>query len=236
VTLFLGIAAVAVLWWIMNSFAHANPARVITALKIFGGMLTLGAAVLLGMRGRIEMALLFGSLGAWLLGWGNFRVPGFGGPAQPSPGGMSRVRSILIEMELDHDTGEMNGSVLAGTLAGQRLGVLDLAQLQHLLSECRSDDPDGARLIEAYLDRRFPDWRVTGRDDEQAQSAPRQTSGTMTEEEACQILAIGPGASLDEIRQAHRRLMKRLHPDQGGSTYLAARVNQAKEVLLKRQR
>jgi len=235
VTLFLGIAAVIVLWWLLNSFAHANPARLARALRIFGGSLALGVAVLLGLRGRIDMALLFGSLGAWLLGWGSFRIPGFGGQAQPTPGGMSRVRSTSVEMELDHDTGEMNGTVLVGAFAGQRLSALDLAQLQHLLRECGSDDPDGVRLLEAYLDRRFPDWRMTARDDEQTQAGPRPSSGIMTEEEARQILDIRPGAGPEEIRQAYRKLMKKLHPDQGGSAYLAARVNQAKDVLLKRR-
>jgi hypothetical protein len=234
VTLFLGIAAVALLWLILNGFAQANPARLARAIRIVSGILAVGAAVLLGLRGRIDMALLFGSLGAWLLGWGNFRVPGFGGQAQPTPGGTSRVRSTMIEMELDHETGEMDGAVLAGAFAGQRLSALDLVQLRHLLTECRSDDPDGLRLLEAYLDRRFPDWRMATQDNEETQSGARASSGAMTEEEAYQILDIEPGAGPDEIRQAYRNLMKRLHPDQGGSAYLAARVNQAKEVLLRR--
>nr|WP_205790276.1 DnaJ domain-containing protein [Microvirga makkahensis] len=219
----------------MNGFAHANTARLAKTIRIVGGILILGAAVLLGLRGRIDMALLLGSVGAWLLGWGSFRLPGLGGHSQPTSGGTSRVRSASIEMELDHDTGDMNGTVLAGTFAGQGLSTLDLAQLQHLLRECGSDDPDGVRLLEAYLDRRFPDWRTRTREDEQTQAGPRPSSGTMTEEEACQILDIRPGADAEEIRQAYRNLMKKLHPDQGGSAYLAARVNQAKDVLLKRQ-
>jgi hypothetical protein len=139
-------------------------------------------------------------------------------------------------MELDHDTGEMDGSVLAATFAGRRLNSLDEASLQQLLNECRAGDPDGVRLLEAYLDRRYPHWRSAAHDEEQVRAESKVSSGAMTEEEAYQILGLQPGASLDEIRQAHRALMKKLHPDQGGSTYLAARVNQAKELLLRRHR
>jgi hypothetical protein len=236
VTLLYGIAAVAVLWWFLKNFAHANTAALAKAVRVAGGILALGAAGVLGLRGRIDLALLLGGLGAWLLGWSGFRIPGLGGRAPRAPGSVSRVRSAMIEMELDHDTGEMGGSVLAGAFAGQRLESFDEASLQHLLTECRAGDPDGVRLLEAYLDRRFPRWRETSHGNEGAQPGARSPSDAMTEEEAYQVLGLQPGASLDEIRLAHRTLMKKLHPDQGGSTYLAARVNQAKEILLSRKR
>ena len=136
-------------------------------------------------------------------------------------------------MTLDHDTGEMEGCVLAGGFEGQRLRSMDEARLQDLLAECRVSDPDGVRLLEAYLDRRFPHWREHAQAEEPPQADTPSPSGAMTPEEAYRILDLHPGASPDEIRQAHRTLMKKLHPDQGGSTYLAARVNQAKDVLLK---
>nr|WP_230531571.1 DnaJ domain-containing protein [Microvirga roseola] len=229
-----GIAAVALLLWILNSFTQANTAALAKVLKIVGGIAALGLAALFGLRGRLELAFLIGGFGAWLLGWSGFGIPGFGRGSQKSAGSVSRVRSALIEMELDHDTGDMDGSVLAGAFSGRRLSALGEAELQALLAECQAGDPDGGRLLEAYLDRRFPQWRGGAGTEEQAETPPRPSSGAMSQEEAYQVLGIEPGADPDAIRQAHRDLMKKLHPDQGGSTYLASRVNQAKEVLLDR--
>jgi DnaJ-domain-containing protein 1 len=141
----------------------------------------------------------------------------------------------MIEMELDHDTGAMNGTVLAGAFAGSALNDMSEEALRRLHTECVRSDGDGVRLLEAYLDRRFPSWREDAHHDAHARGAPPQT-GAMTEQEAYQILGLQPGASTDDVRRAHRTLMKKLHPDQGGSTYLAARVNQAKEILLDRHR
>jgi hypothetical protein len=229
-----GIAAVTVLWFFLSNFAHANPAAIAKFLKVIGGVVAVGIAGLLAIRGRMDMALLIGSLGAWLLGWSRLTFPDLGKRAPQASGSTSRVRSRLIEMTLDHESGEMEGSVLAGAFAGQQLGSLDEARLRDLLAECRASDPDGVRLLEAYLDRRFPHWREDAQNEEQPRAAAQPTSGVMTPEEAYRILDLQPGATPDQIRQAHRSLMKKLHPDQGGSTYLAARVNQAKDILLSR--
>jgi hypothetical protein len=230
-----GIAAVTVLWFFLSNFAHANPASLAKLLKVIGGIVALGIAGLLAIRGRIDIALLIGSLGAWLLGWSRFALLNLGKRAHPASGSTSRVRSRLIEMTLDHDTGEMDGSVLAGAFAGQQLGSLDEAHLRDLLTECQASDPDGVRLLEAYLDRRFPRWREDTRTEEPPRADARPASGVMTPEEAYQILDLRPGATPDEIRQAHRTLMKKLHPDQGGSTYLATCINQAKDILLRQR-
>jgi hypothetical protein len=236
ITLIYGVAAVAAVWWVSRFFASANPTLMAKRIKLIGGALALVAAAVLLVRGRFDMAFMLGGLAAWLFGWSGIRMPGFGGGATPSPGSVSRVRSPMIEMELDHDTGEMNGTVLAGVFAGRALADLDENGLRQVYEECRASDPDGRRLLEAYLDRRFAGWREHAQADANPGPGGRAQTGAMTEEEAYQILGVQPGAGPDEIRRAHRTLMMKLHPDQGGTTYLAARINEAKDVLLRRHR
>ena len=138
----------------------------------------------------------------------------------------------MIEMQLDHATGDLNGIVLAGPLEGRALDTLTRPDCLALYALARSDDPDGARLLETYLDRRFAGWREAT----QSQGDPRGSggAGAMTPEEAYQVLGLPQGAGAEDIARAHRALMKKLHPDHGGSTSLAARVNQAKDALLRR--
>ena len=193
-------------------------------------MLGLGAFV--GLRGNIEAGIAIGVFGLGLLGWGPFGAAGLFQRTQKSAGQVSRVRSTFVEMELDHDSGVMRGHILAGRHEGVALDTLDIATLTELISEF---DPESRALLAAYLDRREPSWREHAQDYAGAGRAAA-SSGKMTAEEAYQILGIQPGASAEEIGRAHRSLMKKLHPDQGGSTYLAARVNEAKDVLLRRHR
>ena len=85
-------------------------------------------------------------------------------------------------------------------------------------------------LLEAYLDRRFPDWRVHQRE---AEATPAADAVAMDEHTALEILGLAAGASEAEIKAAHRDLMARLHPDHGGSSYLAAQLNRARDYLLR---
>jgi hypothetical protein len=145
-----------------------------------------------------------------------------------SAGNRSEVQTAVIRMTLDHDSGVMYGTVLTGPLEGRELGNLSEQEFIELLRYCREQDQESARLLEAYLDKRFGDsWRQ----DDPGQTPPQQES-TMNREEALQILGLSAGASREEIIEAHRRLMQRLHPDRGGSDYLAAKINQAKDLLL----
>jgi hypothetical protein len=138
-------------------------------------------------------------------------------------------------MNLDHDTGTMEAPFCAARFAGMRLEELAPADLLALLRECRTEDEEGARLLEAYLDRVHPEWR-----DELAggpgmgRGNTRSTSGDMSVDEAYAILGLSPGADADAIKEAHHRLMVKLHPDHGGSDYLATKINRARDVLLHR--
>jgi hypothetical protein len=227
--LLLGLAALLILIWAMYGFARADPKKLVPAVKTGGGIGALAGATFLAARGQVGLAVPLGLLGLSLLGW----LPGaasFARRTQKTTGQVSRVRSAFIEMELDHDTGAMRGTILQGKHAGVPLEALDIATLAALAGEI---DDESRALLAAYLDRREPGWR----DDAQADAAagPGPARGAkMTEQEAYEILGLKAGAGAQEIGRAHRALMKKLHPDQGGSTYLAARVNEAKEVLLRR--
>ncbi|PTY38312.1 hypothetical protein BGP77_14875 [Saccharospirillum sp. MSK14-1] len=156
---------------------------------------------------------------------------------QSSTGGQrSRVAGEVVEMELDHDSGAMTGQVLTGPMAGRDLADLDQQEFLDLLSYCRQTDNDSARLLESYLDKRFGDaWRA---DDTvghtESEQAAAHHNGALSDAEAYEILGLEDGADRDAIIQAHRRLMQKLHPDHGGSAYLAARINAARAQLLDR--
>ncbi len=239
-TLIAGVVAVVVLYLLLQMFRAANPAVLARAIKIAGGVVALAVAAFTGLRGELAVAIPLGIFGAGLLGWVPFGTQGLGsigglfGRGEPHGSGQpSGVRSQLIEMILDHGSGPIAGRFVSGPNAGRSLEEFDLPQLTGMIGDF---DAESAALLESYLDRRFPAWRQ----DAQGNGAggQRRASGTgkMSEQEAYQILGLQPGASADDISRAHRTLMKKLHPDQGGSTYLAARINEAKEILLRRHR
>jgi hypothetical protein len=230
ITIMIGLVVLILLMWGLGLFAKADPKGLALGARRAGGVAALvGAAVLL-FRGNFAFALPLGITGFGLLGWGPWQ--GLARRTQRSSGQVSRVRSALLEMELDHDTGAMHGRIIVGPRAGTSLDALDVPAVIAMLSEV---DEESRSLLAAYLDRRDAGWRQNTDDGARARDV-RRPSGKMTEEEAYQILGVAPGASADEITRAHRSLMKKLHPDQGGSTYLAARVNEAKELLMRRHR
>lgn len=224
----LGIAALAVVLLALRAFARANPAWMARRMQIGAGAVALLAAGLLALRGLEFIAVPLAALGSWLL-WGSTSGP-WGGRPKKSPGQTSRITTDHLEMELDHDTGEMHGRVLKGLFKDRDIRSLSAADLALLWQDCRNTDVQSAQLIETYLDRLHPTWREDmARGEADMSSGP---DGRMTAQEALEILGLKPNASAEDIRRAHRDLMLRLHPDRGGSTYLAAKINEAKDVAL----
>lgn len=229
-----GIGALVVLIFGARLLSRADPQRLAAVLRKVCGAILIGLAILLALRGAIPIAIPLVALGLALLGIPMSSLFGGSSPygsARKSLGQKSAVRSDWLDMELDHDSGALDGRCLKGRFAGRALSSLSDRELFDLLGEVRAGDPEGAALLEAYLDFRLPSWRE--REEEGApRRAPRGSAGRMSKEEALAMLGLEPGASEEQIRSAHRKLMLKLHPDQGGSNYLAARVNEAKDVLL----
>jgi DnaJ-domain-containing protein 1 len=228
-TLLFGIGALILFLAALHYFRKANPQNLADTVRKGGGLVAVGAGIFMSVRGNIYAGAPLVLFGLSLLDW--LGPASFSARMNRSTGQVSKVRSQFVEMELDHDTGAMTGTILAGQHAGTALDALDVPTLLSLYS---GFDPESRALLEAYLDRREPGWRVHVKEDAGAGPGQAPRVGPMTEEEAYQILGLEPGADADAIGRAHRSLMKKLHPDQGGSTYLATRVNQARDVLLRR--
>jgi len=217
----------------IKQFARMDATTAARLVRHGGGMLGMIGALLLLLRGRIGLAAALANVVANFAGW---RTTGAGSTPFRNVGGSARqgrastARSAMIEMRLDHSSGAMTGRVLAGAYAGRAVEALSRPDLLSLCRELARDDPDGVNLLEAYLDRRFAGWREADQGERQA-----RRSGAMSRREALEVLGLAEGASSAEIIGAHRALMKKFHPDHGGSTTLAARVNQAKDVLMQRQ-
>jgi len=231
-TIIFGVLVLLLALWALGVISKVDPKVGARVLKLSGGLLALGLAVFLGLRGEINIAIPLGAVGLGLLGWLPFGPAGWSARTQKSSGKISRVRSAYFEMELDHDSGAMHGRIVAGRHQGAELERLDVKTLVEMMGEI---DEESRALLAAYLDRRDPRWSEDAQGDAAA-GRGAASSGKMSEQEAYQILGLEAGASADDIGRAHRTLMKKFHPDQGGSTYLAARINEAKEILLRRHR
>lgn len=244
----LGLAALIALALALRWFVRTPPSDVTRVLK--RALLWGAAALLIVLAATGRLHWLFATIGALvaLLPRLIWYVPLLGGiyrryrAARSTLGGAtprgqaSQVETRFVRMSLDHDSGEIDGLVLDGRFKGARLSELPIPQLVELLRECRLADTESARLVEAFLDRTHGDeWRAAAGDTGDGTNDP--SGGTpMSPEEAYEILGLAPGASEEEIVAAHRRLMQKLHPDRGGSGYLAAKINQAKDLLLEGKR
>lgn len=230
--LLLGFAAL-VLWLsAAKTFTRANPAVLARQIKLFGGVLLLAVAALLALRGAMAVAAPLAALGSWLI-WGRSpSLPSGWGGGGAGTNANSRVVTDHLDVTLDHATGALEGRVLKGMFKSRRVENLKPVELALLWQDCRFVDPQSAQILEAWLDRTHPTWREDlARGEAELGTGP---GGRMGREEAYEILGLKPGASDDDVRRAHRELMLKMHPDRGGSTYLAAKINEAKDVLLDR--
>ncbi|MGP8231643.1 MAG: DnaJ domain-containing protein [Methylovirgula sp.] len=219
----------------VGAFTRANPAALALGLRRFASLAVLALAGLALLRGSLDGAVVLGALGLWLLVAGKSPRARF--TAGRRTGTTSRLRSAVIEMEVDHASGVMCGTVLAGPDEGKSLAHMTREQCEALHKLCLGEDPEGARLLEAYLDCRFPGWRAArneGADPRSRRAHADARPGVMSEDEAYEVLGLHKGATRDDVMRSHRSLIKKLHPDHGGPTDLAARVNEAKDVLMRR--
>jgi hypothetical protein len=213
-------------------FLRANPstvARLARPILIILGALALGGLLMLAVPYLPTLLPeLFGLAGiviTALIARAARRRPsaGFGSPGSAQ---RTETRTAFLEAWIDHATGDVGGSVLQGRFVGRTLDGLADAELLELHGEC-ARDAESLRVLEAYLDRRLGSaWRRA------EEPPPRNPRVDMSRQEALSVLGLAEGASSDEIRAAHRRLIQRVHPDVGGSADLAARINRAKDVLL----
>jgi DnaJ domain len=248
IDLLIGAFALVLILILMHGFARADPKSLVKGVRYLGaGALVLLAAYFL-VRGIVPAAVLLGSMAygvftggrVWPGGWPHWHFPPGGAGPRTQTGQTTRVATEWVEMELDHDTGDMRGRVLKGAFSGQSLHQLTDNDALRFYAEAGAADPETARLLEAHLDRRLgADWRGRSTGEQRSSTGEQQSSQTrarrdsgMTRDEAYRVLGLKPGASEDDVRAAYKKLMLNLHPDRGGTDYLAAKINEAKDVLL----
>ena len=237
--LIIGLALIGALYLGGRYYRTMSIARRAELIRFGGAIAALAAALGLLFAGRVLLAVplaFFSYLVLWRRPRGTTQHERLGGGLR-----LSSVRTAFLQMTLDQASGALSGHVLAGSFAGRDLSGLSHGDLALLWRECRAGEAQSRQLLEAYLDRRWPEWRAemprsgagSANNGAGAGGQPEGERGRapMTRQEALDVLGLAPSAELEDIKAAHRNLMKRLHPDQGGSNYLAAKINEAKEVL-----
>lgn len=236
-----GIVVLAVLFLLLQLFIKADPKRLAQVIRIVGGLVLGVFGLLISLRGFYFLGgpvafygFVMAARGFGWQGMPGLGLPGLGPMSGPSGGQSSGVSTSWLDMKLDHDTGAMDGLIKQGVFRGRRLSELDLDEALELLREVRIEDADSERLVEAFMDRTWPDWRDGGEDEPESGRGGGRSGGPMTVAEALEILELEGEPTPEEVRQAYKRQMKRHHPDQGGSDADAARLNQARDILLNR--
>jgi len=239
VLLFLGF-----IYWSLNSLARrfALTGKQAQLVIVLGAILS--GIIMLIVMGRLPIHFILAPIGVavtfllrmlpaalrllplWQM-WKSKR-PVYGQNATQAKNQTSTIRTQFLEMELHHDSGDMDGKVLKGAFAGSRLSELSLEQLIKLGKDCQVE-ADSMQILEAYLDRMHDGWRQNY-ESESATSA-NMAEAEMTRELALEVLGLSGEVTEDDIVKAHRRLMQKLHPDRGGTDYLAKKINAARDYL-----
>lgn len=236
--LLLGLSVVVGLALMGRWLLDTEPKQILRVAKRVGLALLAAVALFILVRGRLDWVLLTAPLLlSFAIRWRNLLQALRNATARPSPGQSSGVRTRYLAMRLDHDSGTLDGEVLEGRFAGRVLSSLTAAERKALLDEVR-DDPASLQVLEAWLERAGEAGEqhegTGGAGAGQSRAGPEASDGTMTRARALEVLGLSEGATEEEIRESHRRLMMANHPDRGGSSWLAAQINRAKDVLLGR--
>lgn len=248
--LIIALLAIGALAIFLNAFLKASPAHVAKKIKQIGFYVAIGLVVMLAI---VKLNWIIAAIGAlfallprlvpllrylpiikWIQNWHRGQSSSRQNQHSTGPknnaGQNSKVSARFVTMTLNHESGELDGEICEGRFAGQRLSTLSKEAVVQFYEECLTSDNESAALVETYINRIYgEDWDGNTNRSEQNNAGD---SGNMTRAEALEILGLDDDADKEKIILAHRRLMQKMHPDRGGSDYLAAKINQAKDILL----
>lgn len=224
--LLLGTLTLLILLWAAKAFTRVRPESLLAKGEKLLSWVVLVTALGFLVTGRWFIALVLMPLGLAALG-----LPMLWSPYLPSLS-VPRFRTRYLDMAMDLRRGLLHGKIRTGPHAGRDLASFDEAELMTLFDEFQ-DDAESCNLLAAYLDRRFSSRREHPHAHARTGQGGARAAHALSQEEAYEILGLQKGASLKEIGEAHRRLMKGFHPDAGGSNWLAAKINAAKDLLIR---
>ncbi len=227
--LLIAVLILGLIWFGIKQMAAGSRKDLTTNLRKIVGVTAIALSFILTLRGGLIIAVPTFFAGLGLLGVGH--LAGIDLPwSKKFAGGKSQLRTAMLLMELDRKNGSIEGGVLRGAFKGRQLNGLSLGELHQVLGECAAAGDQSPQLMQAFLDTHHPEWRSNYKGD--ANKTTADSGGPMNRKEALAILGLKEGASKRKIVSAHRALMKKYHPDQGGSDYLATKINEAKDILV----